>query len=450
MSPLAFVIGIVSGYSGFYETLRAALQSIGKSLATQNYIVLAIIFDAPLVLLMVSSVAGIVMTGRGRELDFKELQLHGASSTGITATAFFEALIYAVTATIVGLCAGAFASLTSWWIMLGKVPDAVIRFDPEPVICVAAGGKFVRYYRSDPANTCLHVKTHLAHTQYLLLEYVAMTSKRARLSPVTVIGELLLVSGLAVFGFMLWQPWYTTTVVAKEQSAAAREVAAEWQKKTLSAPAVPAAENTVIPVARPGGYGEPFGVLYVPAFGENWANKVSSGEPMLPLLNDRNNGVAHYSETNLPGEYGNFALAAHRSGGRATPFKDIDFLRVGDSVYFETEDGWYTYKFRNFEYVLPAEVDTLNPFPHFEGTPGQDSILTFTTCNPKYYGINERMVAYSVFDSFTPRADGPPADMIRDVPALQEQASSARTTDSAPAHLGLLALTAIAGIIGGK
>ena len=44
----------------------------------------------------------------------------------------------------------------------------------------------------------------------------------------------------------------------------------------------------------------------------------------------------------MPGEVGNFAVAAHRST-HDEPFANIDDLRVGDKVYVQTREAWYTY-----------------------------------------------------------------------------------------------------------
>ena len=32
---------------------------------------------------------------------------------------------------------------------------------------------------------------------------------------------------------------------------------------------------------------------------------------------------------------------------------EIDELQLGDAIYIETQDGWYTYRFRDLEYVTP-------------------------------------------------------------------------------------------------
>ena len=87
-------------------------------------------------------------------------------------------------------------------------------------------------------------------------------------------------------------------------------------------------------------------------------------------------------------------------------------LRLGDPIYIETAEGWYTYRFRSVEYVWPTEFEVINPFPRLEGVPGEDQILTLTTCHPKDFGSAERAIAYAVFDTFEPTGSGPPAELL--------------------------------------
>ncbi len=233
---------------------------------------------------------------------------------------------------------------------------------------------------------------------------------RARLSPLTVIGELLFVSGLIVVGYLVWQPWYTTTVVAGKQA----ELSAEFSKQLrASQPADPEpVEDGVIPVtARVPDY-EVFGVLYVPAFGETVANRIAEGTAPRYVLNDSEKGVGRYETGAMPGEPGNMALAAHRSGPFTTPFRDVMNRRVGDPLFIETAQGWYTYRFRSLEYVLPDEGDVLYPVPRLEGTPGTDQVLTLSTCHPENWSIAERAISYAVLEDFQPSSEGPPAELL--------------------------------------
>jgi len=81
---------------------------------------------------------------------------------------------------------------------------------------------------------------------------------------------------------------------------------------------------------------------------------------------------------------------------------------VNDPIVIETKAGWYTYRFRNLEYVKPDAVDVLLPVPQEQDVHADGRYLTMTSCSPMYFK-SERIVAYSVFESFTPRADGRPS-----------------------------------------
>jgi sortase A len=119
------------------------------------------------------------------------------------------------------------------------------------------------------------------------------------------------------------------------------------------------------------------------------------------------NGIGHYPGTQMPGEIGNFAVAAHRTTHGA-PFKQLATLQVGDKIYVQTADGYYTYAFRGLEYVRPNGVGVLDPVPQFAGIAPTDRILTMTSCNPMF-SASERIIAYSSLESWQPISAGPPA-----------------------------------------
>ena len=74
-----------------------------------------------------------------------------------------------------------------------------------------------------------------------------------------------------------------------------------------------------------------------------------------------------------------------------------------------TADGWYAYVFRNLEYVRPTGVGVIAPVPQTSAS-ATDRIMTMTSCNP-LFSAQERIIAYSVFDKFYPRAGGAPAEI---------------------------------------
>lgn len=232
--------------------------------------------------------------------------------------------------------------------------------------------------------------------------------KRSPLSPLTVIGELLLLGGLGVLGYIVWQPWYAAFVIGGNQQDLAAQHSQQWAQEADD----PGEEDEdqpedVLPVPETGDIGDVFGVIYIPALGKDYSYLVAEGVDTPNPLDNWNSGVGHYPTSSKPGEKGNFALAAHRSGVLA-PFRDIEYLRLGDPVYFETKDGWYTYKYRTQEIVTPESVEVLNSFPYVDdGSVDDKGILTLTSCHPKN-GIALRYIGFAVFEDFTPRADGPP------------------------------------------
>jgi sortase A len=244
---------------------------------------------------------------------------------------------------------------------------------------------------------------------------------RRRTSVVGVIGELLLTAGVLILLFLGWQLWWNDAIMAGQQSTAASDLSAQWLQEGRAAHGdtpPPAPEDYGDPVVAPASFqnGEPFAVMYVPRFGEDSQRRIAEGVG-LDVLNTTRLGVGHYPGTQMPGEVGNFAIASHRSayGGG---MHEIEQLQLGDAIYIQTQDGWYTYRFRDFEYVTPETVDVLAPVPHHPDLAPTDRIVTLTSCNP-LYSTAERIIAYGVLESWQPATAGPPAE-IADIVATWE------------------------------
>jgi len=211
-------------------------------------------------------------------------------------------------------------------------------------------------------------------------------------------------------------------IVGAEQTSAANELAEQWDKgaddpkPTPSATdEAPAPEETAAPrdpgepvVAAAPKTAESFANLIVPRLGADYRRPIAEGVG-LNVLNNRKTGVGHYPQTQMPGEVGNFAVAAHRTTYGAG-FHDINSLLVGDSIFVETADGWYKYIYRGTEYVRPTGVGVLEPVPQVAGVASTDRIITMTSCHP-YFSAAERIIAYGVYDTWYPRADGPPPEI---------------------------------------
>jgi len=231
---------------------------------------------------------------------------------------------------------------------------------------------------------------------------------RRRPTVVGVLGELLITAGVLVLLFLGWQVWWNNLVLANQQSSAAAQQSQKWVDDAIKAPKAapdPETAQTDPPVmAQPAPY-QAFAVLYVPRLGPDWKRVIRQTVDTERVLNSYTAGVGHYIDTQMPGQVGNFAVAGHDSGWGNT-FIDLSKLHIGDRIYVQTQDGWYTYTFRNFEYVQPSAVGVLLPVPREPAATPVERFMTITTCNPPF-AAGERLIAYSVFQTFAPPQDVP-------------------------------------------
>ncbi|MCU1412246.1 MAG: class sortase [Rhodoglobus sp.] len=241
-----------------------------------------------------------------------------------------------------------------------------------------------------------------------------MRRTRRRVSIIGVLGELFITAGVLVLLFLGWQVWINDRVVGNEQKQEAQALSNSWDKGEAVPPAtVDRADPGEPVVAAAPANAVVFATLIIPRLGADYTRPVAEGVGLVDVLNKHS--VGHYPGTQMPGAVGNAAFAAHRTGWGAS-FFDIDKLQLGDSIYVETPDGWYRYVFRSFEYVRASGVGVLAPVPQAPGATSTDRILTLTSCNP-VYTADERIIAYSVYDTWYPRAGGAPPE-IASSPAM--------------------------------
>lgn len=238
------------------------------------------------------------------------------------------------------------------------------------------------------------------------------------MSVIGVIGDLLLTAGVLVLLFVAWQLWIGDAIIGAQYKNEANSLTEQWatdpppplpspSDSSAGSPA-PTAPATADPPELPQpGNGEVFGVMRIPRLGADWQFKLAGGVSSSVTLDPI--GIGHYPDNAMPGQVGNFAVAGHR-GSHGAPFADLPSLRIGDAIVVETPDGWYTYRYRNLEYVQPDGVGVLLPVPQDTQVEATDRLITMTTCSPRY-GFSERAIGYGVFESFTPRANGAPASL---------------------------------------
>jgi sortase A len=239
-------------------------------------------------------------------------------------------------------------------------------------------------------------------------------SKRARFLGFA--GETLITAGALLGLFWVWFVFVNDVVAGASQNTAGAELSQSFQDDEAEQTFGKAygsssgrAEQGEPPVLDAVDLGQAFATMYVPRFGDDFVRVVAEGVDLPTVLNNQRLGIGRYPETQRLGEIGNFAVAAHRTTYGA-PFANIGELRVGDRIYIETREGWYVYRFRNLEYVWPTALSVLNEVPRFTGIEPGERLLTMTSCHPKFSEA-ERVIAYSVFDGWYPRADGPPSEI---------------------------------------
>ncbi|GAA1335951.1 class E sortase [Arthrobacter roseus] len=224
---------------------------------------------------------------------------------------------------------------------------------------------------------------------------------------IQVAGELLITLGVVLLLFVGWELWWTNIESNQKQDAAIENLLADF-----NAPVVPQTEPQ-----QPQDYGDPpvleavqegetFAVVYIPRFGAEYTRPVTDGVGVAVL---DNLGLGHYPDTVLPGGVGNFALAGHRQT-HGMVLDAIHMLVPGDRIFVQTRDGYYTYVYRNNQIVLPNRTDVIAPVPTQPGATPVERIMTLTSCNPRF-GAEERIIAYSIMDSWQPLSAGPPAEI---------------------------------------
>ncbi|WP_167050722.1 class E sortase [Salinibacterium sp. ZJ77] len=261
-------------------------------------------------------------------------------------------------------------------------------------------------------------------------EQVRRRTARRRASVVGVLGELLLTGGVVVLLFLGWQLWLSELIIGNEMRQESAQQTQEWNDQAAADPTpvepVPTEEPAPDeplpeialnpPVPAVAADAAKFGMLIVPRWGADYYRTIAEGVDAAAVL-DRGR-LGRYPTTQMPGEVGNFALAAHRMG-KGGSLHYVDELRLGDHIYVETAEGWYQYSFRNLEYVRPTGIGVLNPVPQMTVAAQGERFITLTSCNPEHT-TSERIIAYGLFDRFYPRdpsavGNGAPAEIAATV-----------------------------------
>jgi len=215
---------------------------------------------------------------------------------------------------------------------------------------------------------------------------------RPRRAVALYLGVALVVTGLALLGYVGWQ-FYGTNIVARQtQQRVINDLRHEWRAGGPTAPDEPAKRREVK-------LGDASAVLRIPRFGADYAM------PVLEGIGDRelSSGYGHFPGTVGPGEQGNYALAAHRVT-HGEPLRNMPELRPGDAVVIETGAAVFTYKLDTnpndlvvtFEDIWVIGRVPTNPRKGGVQPPSQEprqELITLTTCAELFHTDN-RMIAF--------------------------------------------------------
>jgi sortase A len=220
-------------------------------------------------------------------------------------------------------------------------------------------------------------------------------------SAVGVFGELLITVGVLLLLFVAYQLMWTNVTAQRAADQIATDLQDSWARPpSTEGSGDPGDESADSPEARPE-IGDAFALMYIPRLSDKvW------GMPVLESveLSDLARGIGHYPTTQLPGEKGNFAVAAHRATN-GEPFRDIDRLQDGDRVFVETKDSWFEYTLRRDQIVSPSDTWVIDPVPGDPGATPTDRLITLTTCNPRW-GSTTRWVWWGDLTTSYNKADG--------------------------------------------
>ena len=213
------------------------------------------------------------------------------------------------------------------------------------------------------------------------------------------IGQTLITVGVVLLLFCVYELWVTNLVTDREQDALRDEIARVWAEPA-PAPTTESGRPAAVEL------GSGIAVLRIPRLGDGpddpWTRVVVEGTSVADLKK----GPGRIVESQRPGELGNLVISGHRTTYGA-PFADLDRLQPGDAVVVETRDTWFTYRVTGTEIVAPSAVEVTLPVPKQPGVKPDRSVLTLTTCHPRY-SARQRMVVSADLEQTLAKRDGDP------------------------------------------
>ena len=201
-------------------------------------------------------------------------------------------------------------------------------------------------------------------------------------------GELLITLGLVVLLFCYYELSFTGWYTSRSQTRLQTQFAVPASVPSAG----PATSGASGPAAPP--IGSALAQIFIPRLGRDFHYIVVEGIGTEALKE----GPGHFPSSALPGELGNTVISGHRTTYLA-PFNRLDELQQGDAVVLETRTQWFTYRVTGEQVVLPSAIEVTFPVPGRPGVLPTQSLLTLTTCNPKYSAQTRLIVRGTLVDT---------------------------------------------------
>jgi sortase A len=194
---------------------------------------------------------------------------------------------------------------------------------------------------------------------------------------VGIIGKTLIGAGVILLLFVAYQLVGTTLQEEHTQSQLRSTLQQETNNQAIRHALAEANALAKLPTGPPKdapttaapAEGQPVGEIVIP--------KIHLDQVVVEGTNtdDLRKGPGHYNGTPLPGQFGNAAVAGHRTT-YGHPFYSLDAVKPGDTVVLTTPQGIFVYSATGSQVVSPNDTTVLkNQFGSF---------LTLTTCNPRF------------------------------------------------------------------
>ncbi|WP_062528012.1 class E sortase [Demequina rhizosphaerae] len=240
---------------------------------------------------------------------------------------------------------------------------------------------------------------------------------------IALVGELLIIAGAVIGLYVVWQLFYTDVIAGKEQEHVLETLDWAYTEPIVAADAEEDSGPEVIPVGArmppetapvmdEPAFATTFATFYVPRWGTDYVKPISEGVTRAEVLDVL--GIGHYPGTGMPGEYGNFAISAHRTT-YAKPFNRIAELERGDALVVQTEEAWYVYRVTDDLIVYPTQVEVIAPRPGEIGAAPDGYYITLTTCHPMYSAA-ERYIVHGELEYWAPTGIGVPPEILEEIP----------------------------------